>query len=96
MGPSDHFTRMWTMCGHCKLFGTYCILGRAPRTKKTLPDFYELCQVTRHPQIFRGLMGCQRDTQGMGRHNPHAKEFEIIVFISHKKKVLLGKSYLNY
>ena len=29
--------------------------------------------------------------------NPHAKEFEIIDFISHKKqKVLLGKSYLNY
>ena len=26
-----------------------CILGRAPRTKETLPDFREWCRVTRHP-----------------------------------------------
>ena len=35
-------------------------LGRAPRTKETLPDFHEWCRVTRHPQVFRGLTGCQR------------------------------------
>ena len=33
----------------------FCTLGRAPRTKETLPDFHEWCRVTRHPQIFRGL-----------------------------------------
>ena len=38
----------------------FCTLGRAPRTKETLPDFHEWCRVTRHPRIFRGLMGCQR------------------------------------
>ena len=27
-------------------FGTSCILGRAPRTKETLPDFREWCRVT--------------------------------------------------
>ena len=30
-------------------------LGRAPRTRETLPDFRELCRVTRHSRVFRGL-----------------------------------------
>ena len=38
----------------------FCTLGRAPRTKETLPDFGEWCRVTRHPRVFRRLMGCQR------------------------------------
>ena len=42
------------------LLGQVCTLGRAPRTKETLPNFCEWCQVTRHPQIFRRLTGCQR------------------------------------
>ena len=28
-------------------------LGRAPRTKETLPDFREKCRVTRHSRVFR-------------------------------------------
>ena len=35
-------------------------LGRAPRTKETLPDFLEKCQVNRHSRVFRGLTGSQR------------------------------------
>ena len=35
-------------------------LGRAPRTKETLPDFHEWRRVTRHPLVFRGLTGSQR------------------------------------
>ena len=35
-------------------------LGRAPRTKETLPDFREKCRVTRHSRVFRGLTGSQR------------------------------------
>ena len=57
-----------------------CIFGRAPRIKKTLPDFYEnmdldkwdtivWCPVTRNPQEFHGLTGCQRDSRVLGRHN---------------------------
>ena len=46
------------------LFGTgfmqVLYLGRAPRTKETLPDFHEKCRVTRHSQVFRGLTGSQR------------------------------------
>ena len=51
------------MCGHCKLV---CTLGRAPRTKETLPDFHEWCRVTRHPRIFRRLTGCQRTPRFWG------------------------------
>ena len=34
-------------------------LGRAPRTKETLPDFREKCRVTRHSRVFRKLTGSQ-------------------------------------
>ena len=50
------------------MIGTCRNLGRAPCTKETLPDFHEWCRITRHPRIFRGLTGCQRDTPGSGRH----------------------------
>ena len=50
------------------MIGTSCILGRAPHTKETLPNFCEWCLVTRHPRVFCGLMGCQRDTPVLGRH----------------------------
>ena len=43
-----------------------CILGRAPRTKETLPDFHEWCRVTRHPRLFRRLTGCQRTPEKWG------------------------------
>ena len=35
-------------------------LGRAPRTKETLPDFLKWRRVARHPLVFRGLTGSQR------------------------------------
>ena len=41
-------------------------LGRAPRTKETLPDFREKCRVTRHSRVFRGLEGSQRTPPGFG------------------------------
>ena len=37
-----------------------CTMGRAPRTKETLPDFREECRVTRRSRIFGGLTGSQR------------------------------------
>ena len=40
-------------------------LGRAPRTKESLPDFLKWCRVTRHPLVFRKLTGGQR-TPGFG------------------------------
>ena len=35
-------------------------LGRAPRTKETLPDFREKSRVIRNSRVFRGLTGSQR------------------------------------
>ena len=35
-------------------------LGRAPRTRETLPNFRESFRVARHSQVFRGLTGSQR------------------------------------
>ena len=40
--------------------GQVLYLGRALRTKETLPDFHEWCRVTRHPRVFHGLTGCRR------------------------------------
>ena len=41
-------------------------LGRAPRTKETLPDFLKWRRVTRHPLVFRGLTGSQRTPRVLG------------------------------
>ena len=68
-----HVTIILLACGPCvvivDIWDRFCTLGRAPRTKETLPDFHEWCRVTRHPRIFRGLTGCQRDTPVLRRHS---------------------------
>ena len=40
-------------------------LGKAPRTKETLPDCLKWRWITRHPLVLRGLTGSQR-TPGFG------------------------------
>ena len=37
--------------------GTGLYLGRAPRTKETLPYFREKCRVTRHSRVFQRVDG---------------------------------------
>ena len=60
MGPSGRFTHVIVIL----MFGTgymqVLYLGRAPRTKETLPDFCEKCRVTRHSRVFLRLTGSQR------------------------------------
>ena len=41
-------------------------MGRAPRTKETLPDFLKWRRVTRHPLVFRELTGSQRTPRVWG------------------------------
>ena len=52
-------------------------LGRAPRTKETLPEFLKWHRVTQHPLVFRELTGSQW-TPGFGasqgRSDPVCKE----------------------
>ena len=58
----SHIDLVWSLL----IIRTGCNLGRAPRIKETLPDFREWCQVTRHPRVFHGLAGCQRDPRDRG------------------------------
>ena len=67
MGPSGLITHVIGYIGYI-LDILHCLgqdmqvlyLGRAPRTKETLPDFLKWCRVTRHPLVFRWLTGSQR------------------------------------
>ena len=66
MGPSGRFTHVmiyWTVWDR---FIHVLYLGRAPRTKETLPDFLKWRRVTRHPLVFRGLTGSQRTPRNWG------------------------------
>ena len=41
-------------------------MGRAPRTRETLPDFRESGRATRHSRVFRRLTGSQRTPEKWG------------------------------
>ena len=58
MGPSGRFYSCYGL--YWIVDWDWLFLGRAPRTKETLPDFREECRVTRHSRVFRGLTGSQR------------------------------------
>ena len=64
MGPRGRFYPYLYHCDYIGLLGTGFMpvfhLGRAPRTKESLPDFLKWRRVTRHPLVFRGLTGSQR------------------------------------
>ena len=76
MGPSGRIGYI----AYIGLFGTgkcRCIhvlyLGRAPRTKETLPDFLKWRRVTRHPLVFRELTGSQWTPSFGASHMVHGK-----------------------
>ena len=67
LGPSGRITHVIRYIAYIGLFGTgkcrfiqVLYLGRASRTKETLPDFREKCWVTRYSRVFRRLTGSQR------------------------------------
>ena len=70
IGPKWSF---YSCCDYIGLLGTGFIqvlyLGRAPRTKETLPDFLNWRRVTRHPLLSRGLTGNQRTPRFGASHN---------------------------
>ena len=72
MGPRGRFYPYLYHCDYIGLLGTVFMqvfyLGRAPRTKETLLDFLKWRQVTRHPLVFRGLMGSQRTPENGVSH----------------------------
>ena len=58
-----------TLCGHWCCLGQVLYLGRAPRTKETLPDFREKCRVTRHSRVFPRVDGYSTDPRDLGRYS---------------------------
>ena len=44
-------------------------LGRAPRTKETLPDFLKVASVTRPPTYIPRVDGKSTDPRVLGRHS---------------------------
>ena len=74
----------WSFCScydYIGLFGTSFMqvfyLGRAPRTKETLPDFLKWRRVPRHPLVFRRLT-VVNGPPGMGRHKSGHRKTEVI------------------
>ena len=60
MGLSGRFTHVIVILMFGIGYMQVLYLGRAPRTKETLPYFREKYRVTRHSRVFRGLTGSQR------------------------------------
>ena len=69
-GPKWPFFLILIVCGPCvailNYLGQVLYLGRAPRTKETLPDFREWCRVIRHPLVSCGLTGSQWTPRNWG------------------------------
>ena len=79
MGLSGRITHViwiyWIYWIYCTVWNKYMqvlYLGRAPRTKETLPDFREKMSGTRHSRVFHGLTGSQRTPRiGVSQDSPH-------------------------
>ena len=64
---ANYFTRMWTRCGHCKLFVTGCIWVELPVQRRLYPIFLSgvrLPTSTSIPQVD----GLSTDPRVLGRH----------------------------
>ena len=67
MGPSGRFYSYIYISSDVNDWDRW-FLGRAPRTRETLPDFREFCRVTRHSRLFRRLKGGQRTPENGASH----------------------------
>ena len=74
MGPSGCLTHVVVILDCLGQVYACLHLGRAPRTKETLPDFMEWRRVTRYPLVFRGLTDSQR-TPGFGASQSDYMEY---------------------
>ena len=68
MGPSGRFTHVMLYWTIWERFIQVLYLGRAPRTKETLPDLREKCQVTKHSRVFHGLTASKRTPRFWASH----------------------------
>ena len=89
LGPSARITHVIRYIAYIGLFGKgkcrfiqVLYLGRAPRTKETLPDFREKCRVTRLSRVFRGLTGSQRTPGFWGVTVENIKSYKNKTFVN--------------
>ena len=79
IGPKWSF---YSCCNYIGLLETgfmqVMYLGRAPRTKETLPDCLKWRRVTRHPLVFRELTGSQR-TPGFGASHRSTEQRRLFI-----------------
>ena len=61
-------------------------LGRAPRTKETLPDFLKWRRVTRHSLVFRWLTGSQRTPWFLGFTKTHDHIYHLDLELSDRSR----------
>ena len=87
-GPKWPFLLILFICGPyvviCRLLGQVCTLGRAPRTKETLPDFRKWCRFTRHSSGIPRVDGLSTDPRFCGvivKVCYFVHYFETVVFI---------------
>ena len=59
----NHKLLYWTVWDR---FMQVLYLGRAPRTKETLPNFREKCRITRHSRVFPRVDGSSTDPRVWG------------------------------
>ena len=78
MGPSGRIGYMLHILDCLGQDMQVLYLGRALRTKETLPDFLKWRRVTQHPLVFRGLTGSQRTPRDWG----------VTLLLSRKENVL--------
>ena len=99
MGSSGRFTHVGIILDCWDRYMQVLYLGRALRTKKTLPDFQKWCRVTRHPLVFHGLTGSQR-TPGFwgvtviplfGKKKPEIINFHPYVLCNSRKNIIYVK-----
>ena len=68
MSPRGIFTHVEIILRILDCLGQVLYLGRAPRTKETLPDFLKWRRVTRPPTCIPRVDGKSTDPWEMGRH----------------------------
>ena len=100
MGPSGIFSHGYVIL-NC--LGQVLYLGRAPRTKETLPDFREFGRVTRRSRVFHGLKGSQRTpgfwdvtlgSLSLGAIISHM--FGLLAMVAHYLPILTGNPNSSY
>ena len=77
MGPSGHFTRMWTWCGRCKMLGQVVFWVELPVQRRLCPIFMSGVGLPDIQSIPR-VDGLSTDPREMGYHRPFPRSLSVV------------------